>query len=74
MKDKRMMFFENMQALEFSLYYMKHWNMIEEAEHLYYSMVATLMGAFANDEITEHEFLIFDDYLVGVRNDLFRVI
>lgn len=36
MKDKRMYFFENMQALEFSLYYMKHWNMIEEAEHLYY--------------------------------------
>lgn len=72
MKDKRMMFFENMQALEFSLYYMKHWNMIKEAEQLYYSMVATLMGAYANDEITGHEFLIFDDYLSDVSKDLYK--
>lgn len=72
MKDKRMQFFEYMQALEFSLYYMKHWNMIKEAEQLYYSMVATLMGAYANDEITGHEFLIFDEYLSEVHNELFR--
>lgn len=71
MKDKRMMFFENMQALEFSTYYMKNQNMMKEAEHLYYNMVAMLMGAFANDEITEHEFLIFDDYLGEVHIDLF---
>lgn len=72
MKDKRMMFFEKMQALEFSAYYMKHWNMIKEAEQLYYSMVAALMGAYANDEITGHEYLIFDDYLSNVYNELFK--
>lgn len=72
MKDKRTLFFENMQALEFSLYYMKHWNMIEEAEHLYYRMVATLMSAYANDELTGHEYLIFDDYLSNVYNELFK--
>lgn len=72
MKDKRMFFFENMHALEFTLYYMKHWNMIEEAEHLYYIMVTTLMGAFANDVITKHEYLIFDNYLDDVYNELFK--
>ena len=61
MQDKRMMFFENMQALEFSTYYMKNQNMMKEAEHLYYNMVAMWMGAFANDEITEHAFLIFNE-------------
>lgn len=72
MKDKRMMFFEKMHIIEFSLYYMMHWNMIKEAEVLYYSMVTTLMGAFANKEITTHEYLIFDDYLDNVYNDLFK--
>lgn len=71
MKDKRMMFFENMQALEFSIYYMKNQNMMKEAEHLYNKMVAMLMGAFANDEIIEHEFLIFYDYLGDVHIELF---
>lgn len=61
-----------MQALEFSVYYMKHWNMMKEAEHLYYSMVSVLMGAFANDEITGHEYLIFDEYLDEIYNDLFK--
>ena len=56
MKDKRMLFFENMQALEFSLYYMEHWNMIEEAEHLYYSMISTLLRAYSNDVIGLHDF------------------
>lgn len=72
MKDKRMMFFENMQALEFSLYYMNHWNMIEEAEHLYYSMISTLLRAYSNDVIGLHEFLVIDDYLDDVHNDLFK--
>ena len=72
MKDKRMLFFENMQALEFSVYYMKYWNMIVEAKYHYYTMIALLMGAYANDEITGHEFLIFDDYLSDVYNELFK--
>lgn len=74
MKDKRMMFFENMQALEFSTYYMKNQNMMKEVQHLYYKMVAMLMGAYTNDDITEEEFWIFVDYLADVQNDLFRVI
>lgn len=61
-----------MEVLEFSVYYMKHGNMMKEAEYIYYRMVAMLMGAFANDEITEHEFLIFDDYLSEVHNELFK--
>lgn len=61
-----------MQALEFSAYYMKHSNMMKEAEHLYYKMIATLMGALANDEITEHDYLIFVDYLSDVNNELFK--
>ena len=72
MKDKRMMFFDYMEVLEFSAYYMKHRNMMKEAEHLYYRMVATLNGAYANDEITGHEFLIFDDYLSDVSKDLYK--
>lgn len=45
---------------------------MKEAEHLYYRMVAMLKGAYANDEITEHEFMIFNDYLSEVYNDLFK--
>lgn len=70
MKDKRTLFFDKMQVLEFSVYYLKDWNM-KVVEQLYYNMVAMLMGAFANDEITEHEFLIFDDYLGDVHIELF---
>ena len=72
MKDKRIKFFEYMEALEFSVYFMKHWDMKKEAELLYYNMVAELMGAFANDEITSLEFMIFDDYLNDVYNELFN--
>lgn len=35
-------------------------------------MVATLMSAYANDELTGHEYLIFDDYLSNVYNELFK--
>ena len=70
MKDKRMMFFDYMEVLEFSAYYMKHRNMMKEAEHLYYRMVAVLKDAYANDEITGHEYLIFDEYLSNVYNEL----
>lgn len=74
MEEKRKWFFENMQALEFSTYYMKNQNMMKEVQHLYYKMVAMLMGAYTNDDITEEEFWIFVDYLADVQNDLFRVI
>ena len=72
MKDKRMLFFDNMEVLEFCAYYNKHLNMINRSNFFYHSMVDMLMGAYANDEITEHEFMIFNDYLSEVYNDLFK--
>lgn len=72
MEDNRTWFFEIMQALEFSTYYMKNQNMMKEAECLYNKMVAMVVGAFVNHEITEHEFSIFDDYLSNVYNELFK--
>lgn len=71
MKDKRTLFFDKMQILEFCVYYMKNLNMVKEAEQLYYSMITVLMEAFANHEITSHEYLIFDDYLYNVHIELF---